>query len=103
MSAILACLGCLVVLMISVLDALRPSFEDNSVSELVVFCHVLARSTWSFPEPSSACSLGCFLACHSIEFVGSCKIYNLMSFSDICNKKSLSFSIAIISLLFEYF
>jgi hypothetical protein len=31
-------------LLISVLDALRPSFEENSVSELVVFCRVVARS-----------------------------------------------------------
>jgi hypothetical protein len=76
------------VLLISVLDALRPSFEDNSVSELVVFYRVVARSTWSFPEPGSACSLGCFIACHSTKFVGSCKICNLMSFGDICNKKS---------------
>jgi hypothetical protein len=32
-------------LLISVLDALRPSFEENSVSELSVFCRVITRST----------------------------------------------------------
>jgi hypothetical protein len=32
-------------LLISVLGALRPSFEENSVSELVVLCRVVARST----------------------------------------------------------
>jgi hypothetical protein len=32
------------VLLISILDALRPSFEENSVSELVVFCRVVART-----------------------------------------------------------
>jgi hypothetical protein len=75
------------VLLISVLDALRPSFEDNSVSELVVFCRVIARSTWPFLEPGSACALCCCLARRSTEFVGSCKIYNLMPFVGICNKK----------------
>jgi hypothetical protein len=76
-------------LLISILDALRPSFEDNSVSELVVFCRVVARSTWSFPKLGSACALCCCLAHCSTEFVGSCMIYNLMSFVGICNKKSL--------------
>jgi hypothetical protein len=36
------------VLLISVLDALRPSFKENSVSELIVFCHVVARSSNRF-------------------------------------------------------
>jgi hypothetical protein len=76
------------VLLISVLDALHPSFEDNSVSELVVFYRAVARSTWSFPEPGSAYALCCYLAHHSTEFIGSCKIYNPMSFVGICNKKS---------------
>jgi hypothetical protein len=75
-------------LLISILDALRPSFEDNSASELVVFCRVVARSTWSFLEPGSACALCCCLARRSTEFVGSCKICNPMSFVGICNKKS---------------
>jgi hypothetical protein len=75
-------------LLVSVLDALHPSFEDNSVSEFVVFCRVVARSMWSFPEPGSACALCCCLARHSTKFVGSCKICNLMSFDGICNKKS---------------
>jgi hypothetical protein len=81
-------LGCPVVLLIFVLDALCPSFEDNSVSESVVLCRFVARSTWSFPELGSACALCCCLTRHSTEFVGSCKIYNLMSFIGICSKKS---------------
>jgi hypothetical protein len=81
--------GSLTVLLISILDALRPSFEDNSVSELVVFCRVVARSTWSFLKLGSACALCCCLAHCSTEFVGSCMIYNLMYFVGICNKKSL--------------
>jgi hypothetical protein len=81
-------LGCPAVLLISVLDALRPSFEDNSVSELVVFCRVVARSTLSFPELHSTCALCCCLTRRSTEFVGSCKICNPMSFIGICNKKS---------------
>jgi hypothetical protein len=36
------------VLLIFVLDALRPSFEENSVSELVVFCGVVARTRSRF-------------------------------------------------------
>jgi hypothetical protein len=75
------------VLLISILDALCLSFEDNSVSELVVFCRVVARSMWSFSEPGSACALCCCLSRRSTEFVGSCKICNLMSFVGICNKK----------------
>jgi hypothetical protein len=76
------------VLLISILDALCPSFEDNNISELVVFCHAVARSTWSFPEPGSACALCCYLDRCSTEFVGSCKICNPMSFVGICNKKT---------------
>jgi hypothetical protein len=78
------------VLLISVLDALRPSFEDNSVSDLVAFYRVVARSMWSFPESGSAYALCCCLARRSTKFIGSCKIYNLMSFDDICNKVFLS-------------
>jgi hypothetical protein len=36
------------VLLISVLDALRSSFEDNNVSELVVFYRVIARARGRF-------------------------------------------------------
>jgi hypothetical protein len=90
------------VLLIFVLDALRPSFEDNSISELVVFYRVVAKSMWSFLEPGSTCALCCCLARRSTEFIRSCKICNLMSFDGICNK-SLSFSVGIISLLFDCF
>jgi hypothetical protein len=74
------------VLLISVLDALRPSFEDNGVSRLVVFCCVVARSTQSFSEPSSVWALCCYLARRSTEFIGSCKICNFMPFDDIVIK-----------------
>jgi hypothetical protein len=49
------------VLLISVLNALCPYFEENNISELVVFYHVVARL--------SSTVLG-------------------MSFDDICNKRS---------------
>jgi hypothetical protein len=32
------------VLLISILDVVHPSFEENSVSELSVFCRVVTRS-----------------------------------------------------------
>jgi hypothetical protein len=78
------------VLLISILDAPRPSFEDNNVSGLVVFCRVVARGTQSFLEPSSVWALCCYLACRSTMFIGSCKICNFIPFDDIIIKIFLS-------------
>jgi hypothetical protein len=46
----------------------------------------------TFLEPCSAWAPCCYLAHHSTEFVGSCKICNFMSFENICNKKSFFLS-----------
>jgi hypothetical protein len=57
------------VLLISVLNALRPSFEENNVFELVVFCRVVARNTKSFLELGSAYALCCCLARRSTSLL----------------------------------
>ena len=36
------------------------------------------------------------LACHSSEFVGSCKMCNLVSFEVICNRENLVFQVVIL-------
>ena len=39
------------------------------------------------PEPSCVRAPFCYLAYRSTEFVGSCKMCNLVSFAAICNEK----------------
>ena len=48
------------------------------------------------PEPSYVRVPLCYLACRSTEFVGSCKMCNLVSFEVICNGKNLVFWVVIL-------
>ena len=45
------------------------------------------------PEPSRLRVPFCYLACRSTEFIGSCKMCNLVSFEVICNGKNLVFCV----------
>ena len=47
------------------------------------------------PEPSCVRVPLCYLVCRSTEFVGSCKMCNLLFFETICNGKNLLFRVVI--------
>ena len=82
---------CPAVLLISALDALRPSFEEKQCSRVRF---VLPSSNLEHVvvlEPSCFRVPFCYLACRSSEFVGSCKMCNFISFKVFCNGKNIVF------------
>ena len=53
-------------------------------------------------KPSSVWVPCCYLAFLSTEFVGSCKICNLVSFEVMCNGKNLVFRVVVLSVVLSW-
>ena len=98
-------LCCPAMLLISALDALRPSFEEKQCSRVRFVLPSSNLRHVVVPEPSCVWVPLCYLACCSTEFVGSCKMCNLVLLDFICKKKILAFLVAMLSpavLLMEF-